>query len=386
MSYENDDLEIDNIVDGANGITNSDSQADTEGVSGDATDAPAGDDADVETDEANQDAESGDTTNTTDTSDDAPAEEVKTDQQPQFDLPNYLKELSGGEIDSEDVLKERLTKFKDYESEIAQLKSEKENVFANDYIKVLNQMHKDGKTAEQISEFEKIYKIGDISQLSAKEVLIQQEIERGYDRKTAETLIERKYGLDKIEQSEEYQTDEDKAELEFINKQMEVDSKDARTNLQGKLESITKSVDPTEKALAEVAAKKAYQDKLKPFAEKLAGDFPKKLEFSGATFDVPEEFAKNLQEDAIKFFHDQEVNQDSINDFVAMKKAIFLAQNHEAITKVLVDKGREEGRKEAEAEFTNNGGVNRQGAVLSEASQTMSDADMAAEAMRMAED
>lgn len=385
MNYENDDLEIERIVDGANENPAGDSPENTEGGSENSEDAPEGENPD-NTDEADQESGDSNTTDSTEADDKQSDVEGEEKQQPQFDLSNYLKELSGGEIDTEEVLKERLNKLKDYESEIAQLKSEKENIFANDYIKVLNQLHKDGKTEEQIAEFEKLYKLGDVSQLSAKEVLIQQEIDRGFDRKTAEKLIERKYGLDEIEQSEEYQTDKDREELAFIEKQMEVDSKNARKILQEKLESITKTPDATEKALAEAAAKKAYQEKLKPFAEKLAADFPEKLEFSGATFDVPEEFRKNLQEDAMKYFLDQEVNQDSINDFISVKKAIFLAQNHEAITKVLIDKGREEGRKEAEAEFQNNAGVNRQGAVLSEGSQTLSDTDLVSEAMRMAEE
>lgn len=375
--------EINEIVNGALAVDTPPNNTSQEGVSNEGNEGNGVNNEPPADGIANQEAEVNDTPNNQ--AGGASTPESPAQGQPQFDLITYLKEVSGGEIDSEEVLKERLSKYKGFESEITQLKSEKETLFANDYIKTLNNLHKEGKTSEQIAEFEKMYKLGDLGQLDPKEVLVQQEISNGYDRKTAERLIERKYGLDKIELNEEHQTSEDKDELDFINQRMKVDSESARKELQSKLDEIAKPMDPTEKALKEVSAKKEYQEKLKPFAQKLSEDFPKKLEFGEIEFEVPKEFADGLQDDAVNYFTDQEVNQDNINSFVSLKKAIFLAQNHEAIAKSLLEKGRELGRKDAEAEFTNNGGVGRQGSVLNDASQTMSDADVAAAAMRIAE-
>lgn len=385
MSTENFEDEIDNIVDGANNIPANTDTSGQEGGSSQGEGQQGSDEGDGSAEQANQQNNDQQQQSTDDAAaGSSTADTTAQTTQPQFDLVAYLKEISGGEIESEEVLKERLSRTKLYESEVNQLKSEKDNLFANDRIKVLNDLYKSGKTDEQIAEFEKLRNLGDLNQLSAKDILVQKHIADGYDAKTASRLVEREYGLDKLELNEEHQTDADKEELDFINKKMEVDAKKARESLQNTIDELGKPVSATDVALKEAASKQAYQEKLKPFATKLSGDFPKRLEFGETSFDVPAEFTNDLQEDAMTFFMDREVNQENIDNFVAFKKGQFLAQNHEKIAKELLEKGKEIGRKEAESEFTNNGGVNRQGAVLNDASQTMSDADFAAEAMRMA--
>src|SRR5690606_20101235 len=82
-------------------------------------------------------------------------EEVKEQesQAPTFDVSKYLEEHSGGLLKSEEDLKSSVAKIQENDtlrSRIAELEAEKESIFANDEIKLLNDLSKQGKTDEQI--------------------------------------------------------------------------------------------------------------------------------------------------------------------------------------------------------------------------------------------
>lgn len=314
--------------------------------------------------------------------------------QPEFDANKYLEESSGGLFKSEDDFKASLSKIQEYDvlkTRITELENEKDTLFANDEIKLLNDLHKEGKTSEQIEEFISLRKLGDLSTLDAKEVLVQDLISKGSSRSVAEELVERKYKLNSISLDEDTLTDEEleknKREIELNKAEMAMDANPLREKLIEKLSSLTKPVDPTQEALAKAAAEKAYKQKLEPFVSKLADDFPSKVEIvEGLRFDVDPEFKESVKSFAQQHFLDTEVNPETVGAFVDIQKAIFLAQNKDKIFKAIQDKTTTEVTEKVKAQFVNNHGLERQGAVLSEESQTMSADDHVNYAMEMAKD
>lgn len=309
-----------------------------------------------------------------------------------FDVNKYLEESSGGLFKSEDDFKTSLSKIQEYDilkSRISELEVEKESIFANDEIKLLNDLHKQGKTSEQIEEFTKLRKLGDLSAVDAQEILVQDYISKGNSRLVAEKLIERKYGLNSISLDADELTDEELAhnreEIELIKATMQMDAEPVRNELIEKVNSLSKPIDATQTALAKAASEKAYRDKLEPFVSKLMDDFPSKIEITeGIDFEVDQEFKDSAKSVAYEHFLDNDVSQERVDSFISIQKAIFLAQNKDKIFKAIQDQTRTAVTEEVEAKYVNNNGLERAGAVLSPASQTMSNDDYVDYAMEMA--
>lgn len=293
-----------------------------------------------------------------------PAGETKTD----FDINKYFEQSSEGLIKSEDDFKSALTKAKEYEAlqkQIEDLKAEKEGIFANETIKTQNRLIKEGKSEEQVAEFLKLSKM-DIATLDAKEVLIQREIKNGHTRSTAEKLVAREYSLDKLSFDEDILTADElaknKEELELIEAKMKNDARPVREEMQKEFESLKTEISPTEKALQEVAAKKAYREKLVPFAEKLQSDFPKKLvigdDSTGVlSYDVPKEVIDSIKSDAVDYFENTEVNAQNVEDFITVKKATWVYSNLKEILSHFTTQAEARGDKKARDEFHNPQGL-----------------------------
>lgn len=315
-------------------------------------------------------------------------------QAPAFDVSKYLEEHSGGLLKSEEDLKASVAKIQENDTlrtRIAELEAEKESIFANEEIKLLNDLSKQGKTEEQIEEFRKLRKLGDLSAVDPKEILVQNLVSKGTSRSVAERLIEREYGLNSINLNGDELTDEElasnKEEHALILEKMRLDADPIRKEMQSQIEAFSKPVDQTQQALEKVAAEKAYKQKLAPFAEKLAGDFPSKIEIiEGVEIDVTPEFKESVKSIALEHFLDREVNNENVAEFLNVQKAIFFAENKEVIFKAVHDKGKEEGKAETEARFVNNNGLERSGAVFTKESDKMSEEEKISYAMEIAKD
>lgn len=286
-----------------------------------------------------------------------------------FDVNNYLEQSSEGVIKSEEDFKTAIAKIKEFDSLNEKLKTveaEKEAIFANETIKTVNRLTKEGKTDEQINEFIKLSKM-DISTLDPKEVLIQREIKNGRTRDIAEIIIERKYNLDKLSLNEEVLTSEEiaanKKELEIITEIMRGDAAPIRKEMQTEFESLKTEISPSEKAIQEQAAKLQYREKLSPFVSQIQADFPKKLVIGddstgGAlTYDVPEEFLSSIKDDAMEYFLDREVSPETVNEFVTVKKALWLYSNQKEILSAFVSQAEARGIQKGKAEFENPQGL-----------------------------
>lgn len=286
-----------------------------------------------------------------------------------FDINGFLEQSSEGLFKSEDDLKSAISKLKEYDSlqgQIESLKAEKDNIFANDHIKTLNRLHKEGKTDEQIEEYMKLSKL-DLSALDSKEVLIQREIAKGHTRHIAEMSVERKYGLDKLSFDEEKLTaseiETNKRELEYAESVMKVEADSARKELQDEFASLTQEVSATDKALQEAAAKQAYRAKLEPFVQNnLIANFPKQLvvgdEATGVvTYDVPNELLDTIKANAFEYFADTEVSNESVATFMTVQKALWAYDNLQDILSKVKNQADVAAEKRIRAEYENHQGL-----------------------------
>lgn len=309
----------------------------------------------------------GENTQVDETIEESKSEEVSTDKK-EFDINQYFEQSSEGMIKNEEDFKSVVAKAKENEGllkQIETLKAEKDTIFANETVKTLNRLHKEGKSEEQISEYMRLSKL-DIASLEPKEVLIQREISKGYTRLSAERIVEREYGLDNLSIDEDYLTSEElaknKEEREFISERMKVDSDSYRKQLQDEFKLLSTEENASEKAIREAAVEKAYRAKLVPFSEQIQADFPKRItigddETGVLSYDVSQEFLDGVKEAAIDYFIDREVNPENVSDFMTEAKKSWLYNNQKEILtnfKAQVESATE---KRVRAEFENQQGL-----------------------------
>lgn len=291
-------------------------------------------------------------------------------ESPKFDVNKFLEESSEGLLKNEDDIKNSISKIKDYDTLVQKIKvleSEQETIFANDSIRKLNALVKEGKSEEQIDGYIKLSKIN-LDSISAKDVLIENEIlNNGHTRKIAEKLVDKKYGLDSLSFNEEVLTAEEieknKSDLEIAEALMAKDAKAVKESFKEQLDGLSQLVSPEQKAIDEAARKRAYEKQLEPFADHLTKDFPRKLPLRAGetelTYDIPEEFISTIKSEAIAYFNhpDIEVNEKTVNEFLTLKKALFLYKNQQQINTHFFEQGKSQGIKETTDNFVNNGGL-----------------------------
>lgn len=341
----------------------------------------AGDQPEIRSDDKQEDPNAEEKEDETKTDDAAGAAEESnktveesTTETPSFDFNKYLAENSEGLFQSEDDFKSSLTKVKEFDAvkaELDQVKAEKETLFANPFIKTLNEMHKNNATPEQIKEFTNLYELGDMSKLDPKEALVQELIRNGTSRTMAERIIERKYSLDLSLDEEVLSTEEvsrNKESIELGKEQMRLDAQPVIASFKEKFDSLSQTTTAAaDKQIDVIAAEKKYVESLKVPAEKLANSIPEKFKVGELSFDRGENFKKEFQEDFIGYFKDRKVDNESVKEFYEMKEAIFLKENFNSIKDAIEKDAYARGKKEAESEFENNSGLPRENV------QTMTD-------------
>lgn len=309
-----------------------------------------------------------------------------------FDLSKYFEESSEGLFKSEEDYKSALSKIKDYDAlsqKVQVLESEKESIFANDYIKKLNNLHKEGYSPEQIKSFNNLIELGDIKTLDPKEALIQNEIlNNGRTRVLAEKIVSNRYGLNDLSLDDDTLTPEEieerKDQLEIVNARMEDDAKPVIQGFEKELEGLNNIESPEQKALDEAAKRKAYENALEPFVSKLQESFPKKIvlptgeEGVEFAYDLPEDFLESVKSEAKEYFNhpDMEVNQETVNEFVTMKKALFVYQNFKDYSEKLWNQAKNAGIKEATAKFENPHGLDNNNVDVNVTNENIEDALM----------
>lgn len=192
---------------------------------------------------------------------------------PAIDYNKYLDEMSGGLIKDVDGFKAVLPKLSDYDT----LKSEKERLaaemaqapkFADDEVRILNELKAAGATKEQIKSFHKINEYGSIAEMPDRDAIIAHMVINGTKQSTAELKVDRDFKLkdENLEPIDRELADED----------MRIAAKAAREGLQKfKAEaSSVHTIPPEEIQLQQQAALIAHQGKVTPYVKDVMASIP----------------------------------------------------------------------------------------------------------------
>lgn len=283
-----------------------------------------------------------------------------------FDINKYLAENSEGLFKSEDDFKNSITKVKEYDTlkqTLEQVQVEKENLFANPFMKTLNELHKANATKEQIDEFTNLYHMGDVTKIDPKEALVQDLIKKGSSRVHAERLIERKYNLDLSVDAEVLPAEEvekNKLSLELSNEEMRLDAQPIIKQFKETFDSIMQPKSAELIQLEKIAAEKAYVEALREPAKKLADSIPEKFKVGELEFARKEDFKKEVESDFIDYFKDRKVDNESVKEFYEIQEAMFLQENFTSIKDAIEKDAYARAKKEVQAEYENNSGLPRE--------------------------
>lgn len=294
-----------------------------------------------------------------------------------FDVNKYLAEKSEGLFTNEEEFKSSLSKIKDFDdlkSKLEKAEAEKESLFASPLLKAQNELYKQGKTDDQVEEFTKLAKLGDISKLEPKEILVQQMIAQGTKRSVAEKLVERKYNLNlsvdpDVLSSEELSKNLD--ELEILNETMRLDSIPAAQALQERIANLQPTTIAENNLLHEEANKKTYMETLKEPASKFVASLPDEVEFLGLKFKKDEGFRQEIANDFLEFFKEQKLSNESVQGFKKLTDAFWLDTNKEKVFEAISKDAHAKGFKEAQEKYENTSGLPRENATV----QTDADAE-----------
>jgi hypothetical protein len=113
--------------------------------------------------------------------------------------------ISGGLIKNVDDIGTFAAEHQRLLEENRSLKEKSEvNPFANEYSRTLNQMFADGKSEEQIEAFVSLNKLGEISELSPIEAMVQEKVLKdGRNPEIARKQIEKRFGITEFMSDEE---------------------------------------------------------------------------------------------------------------------------------------------------------------------------------------
>lgn len=189
---------------------------------------------------------------------------------PAFDPNKILDEMSGGLFKDKAAFEAALPKLKEYEG----LKAKHDElaaamalapVFANDHVRIYNDLVKNGATKEQLQNFQKINEVGDINQLSpidakvAKMVLVD-----GIKESVAQKMVNREYKVG--------DEDLDADDREILDEQLRVSSqadKQALAQFKAAVSDVN-TIKPEELQLQQTAQLQAHQAQVRPYAKDVA--------------------------------------------------------------------------------------------------------------------
>lgn len=253
------------------------------------------------------------------------------------DYNKIVAELTGGSFTDVELFKQAFPKIKDYDT-LATTKTEleqklQEQSFANDYVKIFNDLVKGGATPDQLKSFQQINLIGDLKDLSpidakvAKLVLID-----GFRESVAKKMIERDYPLDDYEEG----TDE----REIMQEKLRVESNADRMSLEKFKSDLTKVDNSAQEnqRLQQLAAVEQHKSLVNQYVPQIAskvngmGELEfKSKEGDGAKikFDYPEDFKSTIQERLTAYFMDGNtpVTNENVEHALKHINAVYLDNN-----------------------------------------------------------
>lgn len=179
------------------------------------------------TDETKPPAADNSATTTTTTTDNAAAAAAAATASSTAPIPVNYEGISNGLIKSVDDITRIANEHKSMQAELTDLREKiKADPFANEFVKTLNQMQRDGKSPDQVKAFMKLQDLGEISKLSPIDAMIEARVLRdGRPADITRKMLERKYGItedmDELEKqiAEETMRDDAKADYEYLTSQ-----------------------------------------------------------------------------------------------------------------------------------------------------------------------
>lgn len=195
---------------------------------------------------------------------------------PQINYAEYLDRMSGGLIKDEDGFKSVLPQLQEYptlKERLTELSSQLEKApkFANDEVRIYNELVASGASKEQLESFQKINAVGELKDLTPYEARIARMVlVDGVKPSVAKLKLDREFKI-----GEEY-ADIDPTEREILDEDLRVAANKDREEL-AKFKaqvSDTGKVAPEELALAQQAKITEHTAQVKPYVKSLVTDLP----------------------------------------------------------------------------------------------------------------
>lgn len=210
-------------------------------------------------------------------------EEEKPVNTPQTGEPSKewyqnLAEISEGQVKSEDDFKsifEKAKKVSDLENQFQTVAQERDALknakpYANEYVQKLNELYQSGADANKINLFNRINQLGDLSQLSSKDAVKWQLMEKhNLSENEAEVKIRNTYRND-----EDLYTED---EIAAANIDLKIQGDEAKTYLKGLQASFeTKAPETVVQETPEQLAQKTlhYEAQLTPLTKAIEQELP----------------------------------------------------------------------------------------------------------------
>lgn len=294
----------------------------------------------------------------------------------QIDYGKIFDEISGGLFKDVDSFKAALPKFQDYDSlqsKALQLEEKsKENPFANDFTKVLNEMVKSGKSNSEIDAFIKLG-MTDVKSLSPTEVLVMDLVNQGYDKAIAKEMVEDDYPINDHE--------EGSRERRHLEEKLRVESEGKRRGLED-LKKDLFTIDNTaqqqakeqqeQAELTRIANQKQHENTVKSTVPTITETFTGlgKLILNSSdvkdgkdaiemSFDFDDQYKSAVSEGLERFFIDGEmpVNDENIDLAKKYIRADYLEKNIGKIAEDIYKTAHALGFEAAQKKYENRTGV-----------------------------
>lgn len=259
------------------------------------------------------------------------------------DYSQFLSKESEGLFNDVDSFKAALPKIKEYDALVSQKTELEEKLkaspFVNDFVKTVNELIKEGKSAEEVENFIKISKL-DIDQISAIDAKVMVMVKNGYSEAIAKQIVEQEFPIEDFE--------EGTTERQILEEKLRVSSLQDRQVLKDYKKELT-TIDTSAKEqaeqqrLAQIAQHENFTKTIKSAVPQIAQTFTglgeKVIGKNGEedvklTFDYPEEFRAELTSKLEGFFLDgqMEATPENIETANRWIRADYLEQNFDAIS------------------------------------------------------
>lgn len=255
---------------------------------------------------------------------------------PTIDYAEYLDRMSGGLIKNEDGFISVLPQLQEYpalKERLTELSSQLEKApkFANDEVRIYNELVASGASKEQLESFQKINAVGELKDLTPYDARIARMVlVDGVKPSTAKLKLDREFKI-----GEDY-ADLDPVEREILDEDLRVAANKDREEL-AKFKaqvSATGAVAPEEFALQQQAKIQEHTAQVKPYVKALVTDLPhlgtytlvekddaKGIEAVGYEIPITDSYRSELNQHIENFFMDGLTPMTRENTITAMAYA-----------------------------------------------------------------